>query len=100
MAPDISHAFTSFRVNMPCTGINLIIEASQCQSWTISPPVSRFTKDEGTVMAGMERAMVPMHGREAHYDRISASDIAPFWEQLDWPAASRLAIHHRQKGGL
>ena len=51
-------------------------------------------------MAGMERAMAPMHGREAHYDRISASDIAPFWEQLDWPAASRLAIHHRQKGGL
>ena len=51
-------------------------------------------------MAGMERAMAPMHGREAHYDRISAPDIAPFWEQLDWPAAARLAIHHRQKGGL
>jgi len=44
--------------------------------------------------------MTPMHGREAHYDRISAPDIAPFWEQLDWPAAARLAIHHRQKGGL
>ena len=43
-------------------------------------------------MAGMERAMAPMHGREAHYDRISASDIAPFWEQLDWPAASSAVL--------
>jgi transposase len=51
-------------------------------------------------MTVMEQAMAPMHGREAHYDRISAPDIAPFWEQLDWPAAARLAIHQRLKGGL
>ena len=51
-------------------------------------------------MAIMEQATAGMHGREARYDRISDSDIAPFWEQLDWPVASRLAIHQRQKGGL
>ena len=51
-------------------------------------------------MAMMEQATGGIHGREVRYDRISTSDIAPFWEQLDWPVASRLAIHHRQKGGL
>src|SRR6516165_12607869 len=51
-------------------------------------------------MAMMEQATGGIHGREARYDRISDSDIAPFWEQLDWPVASRLAIHQGQKGGL
>jgi hypothetical protein len=51
-------------------------------------------------MAIMEQAAVGIRAREARYGRISASDIAPFCEQPDWPVASRLVIHQRQEGGL